>query len=705
MRRLHALDDDALATLTGVVGVLGDAPLCVVIGAADALPWIDGVRYLGRDDAAAALLLPTTHAPDVAPALLARAVQARVGARVTGPIGVLVDDDGAIAALVPLGGARRGSIARGWRRGSTGGRRRERGAVADRAVGGLAGATCRAGRRAGAVAGAAVAGDRPARGSHADGRGEPDGVAGLSRRGDYQRLLLSEWALADAHPEEFLRRAAGGEHVFLACAPPSAGAPTHARAVLGRAGAAGRAAAGPPRRAAGAGAARGPGGHRAAAGACSSVPGDGAIDDVGPDALGRLLAARTATTATAADVDAWCAAEPAGPDDDLWLVGGPALSAHAARVGAGAIIVQEVVDPVVRARDVELRRATARRVRLDLPAADVCARLLRDPRARAAEARVAPAGAPAVRALWFLPGDRKLVIDRGGRLDVWPVPGSPRAPAGNPRTIEVPEDEALIALGTRRRAPIRVTRRLDEGDDGALLLRDPGVSRHPVRITVPGGVGRRARRRIGLCFQLATQAGRRLVVETSGRLLLVDLAQLPGATAVDARVDGDPFDAAAADAEVIAAVATSDGVLFAQRRGGDRVQIQRVNGGGVTRVATVPRDAGALDAGGAAGADPTVRFGFQTQARGWGPVAVQLTPRRWSVASSDGLVAIETDAPVHGAAVVGGEARLLIEDDDGRRCALLGVRETRPLPRAGGALVAVACGGAAAAGGVGDRGG
>ncbi|MDC8013990.1 hypothetical protein [Tahibacter soli] len=45
---------------------------------------------------------------------------------------------------------------------------------------------------------------------------EPDGVDGLQRRGNYERLLVSEWAMADAMPDEFLRRAAGGEHLFLA---------------------------------------------------------------------------------------------------------------------------------------------------------------------------------------------------------------------------------------------------------------------------------------------------------------------------------------------------------------------------------------------------------------------------------------------------------------------------------------------------------
>jgi hypothetical protein len=46
--------------------------------------------------------------------------------------------------------------------------------------------------------------------------GAPDGFDGLDRRGDPQRLLISQWALAQEVPEEFLRRAAGAELLYLA---------------------------------------------------------------------------------------------------------------------------------------------------------------------------------------------------------------------------------------------------------------------------------------------------------------------------------------------------------------------------------------------------------------------------------------------------------------------------------------------------------
>jgi len=58
-RRVAELDDDVLRTLAAVAG----EDVFVVLGDSSALPWIDGVTYLGRDEAAPDLLLPTAMAP------------------------------------------------------------------------------------------------------------------------------------------------------------------------------------------------------------------------------------------------------------------------------------------------------------------------------------------------------------------------------------------------------------------------------------------------------------------------------------------------------------------------------------------------------------------------------------------------------------------------------------------------------------------
>lgn len=57
------------------------------------------------------------------------------------------------------------------------------------------------------------------RGHRQGGEPEPDGLGDLRQRGPYERLLATEWLLADELPDEFLRRAATHEHLFLAPRP------------------------------------------------------------------------------------------------------------------------------------------------------------------------------------------------------------------------------------------------------------------------------------------------------------------------------------------------------------------------------------------------------------------------------------------------------------------------------------------------------
>lgn len=59
----------------------------------------------------------------------------------------------------------------------------------------------------------------PFRGSSQGGEPELEGLDDLRPRGSYEHLLASEWLLAEEMPDEFLRRAASGEHIFLAPRP------------------------------------------------------------------------------------------------------------------------------------------------------------------------------------------------------------------------------------------------------------------------------------------------------------------------------------------------------------------------------------------------------------------------------------------------------------------------------------------------------
>jgi hypothetical protein len=59
----------------------------------------------------------------------------------------------------------------------------------------------------------------PFRGQNQGGEPELEGLDDLRCRGSYQHLLASEWLLAQDMPDEFLRRATNGEHMFLAARP------------------------------------------------------------------------------------------------------------------------------------------------------------------------------------------------------------------------------------------------------------------------------------------------------------------------------------------------------------------------------------------------------------------------------------------------------------------------------------------------------
>lgn len=59
--RLLELDDEAFQGLRGASG----PELLAIEGPSEALVWVDGVAYFGRDSRAPSLLLPTNLAPDL----------------------------------------------------------------------------------------------------------------------------------------------------------------------------------------------------------------------------------------------------------------------------------------------------------------------------------------------------------------------------------------------------------------------------------------------------------------------------------------------------------------------------------------------------------------------------------------------------------------------------------------------------------------
>lgn len=224
----------------------------------------------------------------------------------------------------------------------------------------------------------------PPRSAESHGDGPPDGFAGLTRRGSYERLLTTEWLLAEQHPEEFLRRATQGEHLFYALARQSPAGTTRTRVLFD----AGPHQQGAPRVV-----------HlallltlarRARAGGADFVW--GVLQDpqavLHPDVSKRsvldLLAGRSIRPALPEDFERWTSALALGPRpeaDDLWLVGGAGVRA-VGPPGARRVVVQEpLLDLAVGPVDlsVESPGHPPRTVRLALPPSRAALRLLRDP--------------------------------------------------------------------------------------------------------------------------------------------------------------------------------------------------------------------------------------------------------------------------------------------------------------------------------------
>lgn len=91
----------------GALAAVASEGWLVLIGSGEDLPWADGAVYLGRDPAAAGMLVPTILAPSVPVDLLERAVRKRFA--VTGPIAVI--PRGPSVEVLPLGEARGVSVA------------------------------------------------------------------------------------------------------------------------------------------------------------------------------------------------------------------------------------------------------------------------------------------------------------------------------------------------------------------------------------------------------------------------------------------------------------------------------------------------------------------------------------------------------------------------------------------------------------------
>lgn len=215
-----------------------------------------------------------------------------------------------------------------------------------------------------------------------DSDGEPNGYDGIARRGIYERLLLSELALADDFGDEFIRRAVMGEHLFLNPARISPGSKRVSIALFD----AGAMQIGAPRIA-----------HIAAfivlarraeaAGAMflwNTLQGEKQliISDDTESSIKILLESRMAKDVSEDDISAW--REKLSDVDkmaDVWLVGSENLARFDAAKSFSLLYVEENLELEKRELDLKIKSASdvEKQTVLELPPPNICTRLIRNP--------------------------------------------------------------------------------------------------------------------------------------------------------------------------------------------------------------------------------------------------------------------------------------------------------------------------------------
>lgn len=287
--------------------------------------------------------------------------------------------------------------------------------------------------------------------------GEPDGFDGLNRRGTYERLLLSEWMLADELEDEFMRRAVMGEHLFLNRAHSS---PVGTRASLALFDA-GPGQLGSPRIAHIAAmivlANRADSARSSFSWGVLQQPETPVFREVNAANIMTLLKARSHCEVSETEIAAWeeQLATWSGLDD-VWLIGGKRLARIQTAKRSSRLYVEDVLEPDKHELRLSCNSASgfSSEVTLELPAHNLSTRLLRDPFAAVVpEIQKTAASTYTGSGLLFdMTGTKLFTRTAKWGVTAFNVPNSPRAGTGRPKSYHTRTWRSVCAVGRVGRA-------------------------------------------------------------------------------------------------------------------------------------------------------------------------------------------------------------------------------------------------------------
>jgi hypothetical protein len=217
----------------------------------------------------------------------------------------------------------------------------------------------------------------------------------------------------------------------------------------------------------------------------------GELHELNADSMLRMLRARTFEPARETHLADW------GPTlvalavvDDRWVVAAPAAANWRSKDALARVVVDDVDEPDVAALDVRAIRpwAPEMHVRLDQPGPDVASRTLRNPTSTRRPAEAHRGDSPiSGETLVLTHGGRRLVLRRGdGGLEALHIPNSAREPRGRSRMIAPHRGEEIIGIDFAMRRTFVLSRRIEEHAD--LIVRSANLPDHHMHLESARGL-------------------------------------------------------------------------------------------------------------------------------------------------------------------------------------------------------------------------